>query len=117
VRMLQVRRRGDLVQEPFGADDRGELRPQDLERDLSFVPDVERQVHGRHAARAELTLDAITVGEGFGEEGEGLSHPRRQGMGGAITCRAPRSGSNRAGDVYSSRMSSPSEFAMANAWL
>ena len=52
VRMLEVGRRLDLGQEAVGTDDRSQLRPQDLERDLTFVPEVPcrlRSVHARSA--------------------------------------------------------------------
>ena len=59
--MLQVRRGLDLGQEPLGAEHRGQLRAQDLERDLAVVPEVLGEVDGRHAAGAELALDAVAV--------------------------------------------------------
>ena len=62
--MLQIRRGLDLGEEPLGADHRGELRPQHLDRDLAVVLEVLRQIHRRHAARAQLPLDAVAVGEG-----------------------------------------------------
>ena len=50
VRVLQVGGRLDLAEEPVGADDRGQLRPQDLDRDLAVVLEVLGEVHRRHAA-------------------------------------------------------------------
>ena len=58
-RMLQLRRRPNLGQESLGADDRGEFSAEHLERDLSFVADVLREIHGRHPARAHLALDDV----------------------------------------------------------
>ena len=63
VGMLQRRDRLDLAQEPRGADDRGELGLQDLDGDLAVVLQVLREIDGGHPARAELALDAITVGQ------------------------------------------------------
>jgi hypothetical protein len=40
-----------------------QLRLQDLDRDLPFVPDVVRQIHGRHPARAKFPFDAVAIGE------------------------------------------------------
>jgi hypothetical protein len=67
VGVLQVRRGLDLLQESLGADHRRELGPQHLEGNPAVVPDVVRQVHGSHAARPELALDAVTVGQGNGQ--------------------------------------------------
>ena len=65
--MLQRRRGRDLLHEPLGAQHGGELRLEDLERDLALVLDVLGQVDGGHAARAELALDGVAVGEGVAE--------------------------------------------------
>ena len=60
-----LKRRGglDLHHEPLGTEDRGEFRAQNLERDVSVVLEVMRQVHGRHAAGAELALDFVAAGQ------------------------------------------------------
>ena len=55
------------AQEPLGAEHGGELGLQHLDRDLAVVPEVLGEVDRRHAARAELALDAVAVGEGGGE--------------------------------------------------
>ena len=62
--MLEVGGDLDLGQEPLGAEHGGQLGAQHLERDLAVVPQVVREVDGGHAARAELALDAVAVGEG-----------------------------------------------------
>ena len=59
VRVAKVRRRPDLGDEPIGADDGGQIAPHDFDRDAAIVPYVVREVDGRHAAGAELALDAI----------------------------------------------------------
>ena len=74
VRVLQVRRDLDLAQESLGAEHRGELRLEHLDRDVAVVLEVVREVDRRHAARAELALDAVAVGEGGREAEEGLAH-------------------------------------------
>ena len=61
--MLQVSGGLDLGQEPRGADDCGEFRAQDLDGDLAVVLEVVREVHGGHAASAELALDPVAVGQ------------------------------------------------------
>ena len=68
--MLQVRRRLDLGEEPLGAECRGEIGVQHLDRDLAVVLEVVREVDRGHAARAELALDAVAVGEGRAETQE-----------------------------------------------
>ena len=70
VRVLEVGGGGDLAQEPLGADDRGQLRPEHLDRHLAVVLEVLRQVDGGHAAGAEFLLEAVAVGEGLGEAGK-----------------------------------------------
>jgi len=54
VGVLQVGGGFDLLQEARATDDRGQLRPQHLERHLAIVLDVVGQVHRGHAALAEL---------------------------------------------------------------
>jgi hypothetical protein len=51
-----------------------ELGLQHLEGDLATVADVLRQVHGRHAALAELPLDAITVRQRASQATLGFAH-------------------------------------------
>ena len=62
--MLQLGGGLDFREEPLAADHGGELGAQHLERDLAVVLEVLGQVDGGHAARAELALDAVAVGEG-----------------------------------------------------
>ena len=61
VRMLQIRRRLDLGEKALGADHGGQLGAQDLHRDLAIVLEVVREIDGRHTARTEFTLDAVTI--------------------------------------------------------
>jgi hypothetical protein len=42
-----------------------------------MVLEVLREIDGRHPARAELTLEAVTVAEGDGKAGSRLGHRRR----------------------------------------
>jgi len=64
VRVLQVGRNLDLLEEPLTAQDRGEFGTQDLERHLPVVLYVLGEVHGGHAAGAELAHNGVTIGEG-----------------------------------------------------
>ena len=65
------------LQEPLGADDRGELGAQHLERDLAVVAQVVREVDGGHAARPELALDAVAVGQRRGQALVRVAHRGR----------------------------------------
>ncbi len=53
----------DLSQEPLRADRGRDVGPQHLDRDLAAVPEVLGDVHGGHAAPAQLTLDRVAVAE------------------------------------------------------
>ena len=70
VRMFEVGGGFDLVDEPVGADTGDDLRLHDLQRDLTIMADVLRQIDGRHTARTELALDAVAVGERCGQLSE-----------------------------------------------
>ena len=63
VGVLQVGGDADLGQEAFGAEDGGELGAEDLEGHLAVVLEVVGEVDRRHAALAELALDAVAVGD------------------------------------------------------
>jgi hypothetical protein len=62
--MLQVGRRLDLGQEALSSDDGSQLRLENLEGDLALVPQVIGEIDGRHAAFAQLSLDAVPTFEG-----------------------------------------------------
>ena len=61
--VLEVGSRLDLGYETVGTDNRSQLRPQDLQRDLALVLEVIGQVDRRHAPFAQLTLDGVTAFE------------------------------------------------------
>ena len=61
--MLQSRGRADLREEPLASEGRAEVGVQHLDRDVAIVPDVVREVHCRHPTRAQLSHDAVAVGE------------------------------------------------------
>ncbi len=78
VRVLETRRGLDLLHEALGAQHRGQLWLQHLERDPAIVLEILRQVDGRHAARAEMTLDPVGAREGGVEAiGWGGHRPQR----------------------------------------
>jgi hypothetical protein len=53
-----------LAKEPLRTQGRRQLRSEQLEGDRTVMAKVVREVDGRHAALAELTLDAVAVREG-----------------------------------------------------
>ena len=74
VRVLEVGRRLDLGEEPFGTDHCGQLGLEDLQGDLAFVLQVVGQVDRGHPAFAELTLDRVAALEGSVEARDGVGH-------------------------------------------
>jgi hypothetical protein len=69
VRMLQARRGADLGEEAFRAERGAEFRMQHLDRDVTIVLEVAGEVHGGHAADAELADEGVAVGQCGGEAG------------------------------------------------
>jgi len=61
VGVLELGGGGDLLHEPLGAQDRGEVGFQDLERDLALVPEVLGEIDRGHAALAQLALQPVAV--------------------------------------------------------
>ena len=59
--MLQVRRRLDLSEEPLRSDHCCEFRLQHLQRHLTLVLDVVREIDRSHPALTEFTLDAVAA--------------------------------------------------------
>ena len=68
----------DLPEEALGSERSGELGTQDLEGDGPIVSQVVGQVDGRHAPAAELTFDAIAIGQS-GRENVGYIRHRGRG--------------------------------------
>lgn len=73
MRMRKVRDDPDLAQESLAPDVRRQLRMHDLEGDRALVLEVGRQIHGRHAAAADLAFEAVAAferaAERFGNRG------------------------------------------------
>jgi hypothetical protein len=72
--MLQRGDRLDLAEEALGADDRGELGTQHLDRDLASMLEIFGEVDRGHAALADLALDSIATGERILKAGDRLGH-------------------------------------------
>ena len=62
--MIQARGEPDLAHETLPSERLGQIGVEHFHRDVAVVPDVAREVHRGHAARAELALDAVALGEG-----------------------------------------------------
>ena len=80
--MLELGGELDFAVEPLGADRGAEFGVEHLDRDLAVVLDVLRQEDGRHAARPELALDAVPVGNGCLQSIEGFAHGSGMDLGG-----------------------------------
>ena len=61
--MLQTGRQPDLALEALGAETRGQLGVEDLERHRPVVPEILREIHRGHAAPADLSLEAVAGGQ------------------------------------------------------
>ena len=70
--MLQVGGGFDFREETLGTDDCGWLRLEDLERHVTVVLQVLGEVHRRHPALTDLTLDAVAAFEGCVQAGDGI---------------------------------------------
>ena len=74
---MRVLQRGgglDLHHKPLGAEDRGELRLEDLEGDVAVVLEIAGQIDGGHAAPTELALDPISIGQSGGDRRGAIYH-------------------------------------------
>ena len=74
--MAQRRRGGDLAQEPVSANGVRQLRAQHFHRHVTPVLQVVRAIHQRHAAGADLGVEAIAVSEGGAEPVRYRDHRR-----------------------------------------
>ena len=75
--MLQRGGGPDLGDEPLGADGGGQLRLEDLDRDLPIVLQVLGEEHRGHPSFAQLAFDPVTIGEERGEPLGDVSHGAR----------------------------------------
>ena len=72
--MLQLRRRLDLGEKALGAERRGEVGVQHLDRDVAVVPEVVREIDGRHAAGAQPHVRGGTSMQRIGKTGKDIAH-------------------------------------------
>ena len=90
--MIESRGEPDLANEPLPCKRLGQLGAEHLDRDVTLVFEIMREIDSSHAALPELTLDAIAVREG-GAETFGVSRQHVHEVGRAdrgIALRAPR---------------------------
>ena len=59
--MLQTGRGADLGQEALATERRAQVGMQHLDGDVAVVLEIVREVHGGHAAGAELAVEAIAA--------------------------------------------------------
>ena len=78
--MLELGRELDLALKSLRAERRGEVRVQDLEGDGPVVVLVDREIHRRHAAATELSLDAVPSGEILAKSFDRIGHSAKLGV-------------------------------------
>jgi hypothetical protein len=61
----------DFTEKPVSAEHGGQLRAQDLERDVPVKLEIVREVDGGHAALTQLTVEAVAIGERSPERVQG----------------------------------------------
>ena len=74
MRVGQASSDADLAQEAIGSQHRGDLRTQDLDGNLSIMLALDREIHGRHAALTELSVDFIARRQGVAHHVELARH-------------------------------------------
>ena len=72
--MVESRGEADFAEESLSAYRLGELGAKDLERHVAVVPEIARQIDRGHAPGAELSLDAVSVGQRRRQFGERVGH-------------------------------------------
>jgi len=77
--MIQPRGQLNLSKKALAAERFGEIGMQHFDRDFPIVLDVAGQVDGGHPARAELTVEAIAIGERFDQCNGGVHAARVSG--------------------------------------
>jgi hypothetical protein len=63
VRVLEIRGDMNLLEEALCAERLCELRLEDLQSDIAFVPEVSGEINGGHTTVAQRALDAVSVCE------------------------------------------------------
>jgi hypothetical protein len=67
MRMLQTRRKANLLPKPLGAKRRGDVRMQHFQRHRTIVAHIVREKNGRKSAASDLPLDAVGLSERGGQ--------------------------------------------------
>src|SRR2546426_681789 len=76
VRVRESRGDLDFAHEALGAERRGELGPQHLDRDGAMMLEIPAEVHRGHPTATEFALDRVTPDEGGSQAGEQVGHER-----------------------------------------
>src|SRR3954469_15231977 len=63
MRMLELGGEADLAEEAIGPEHGSQVGPEYFDGDKAIVLEFVRQIHRRHAAPPELTLDGVAAGE------------------------------------------------------
>jgi hypothetical protein len=74
--MLQIRGGADLGEEALRPDQRGQLGLEDLQRDTSVVPEIGGEIHRRHSAFTDLSLDPVSACQRCVQTLERIHHAR-----------------------------------------
>lgn len=74
--MVKSRRDSDLTKESVGSERCGQVRTKHLERHITVVLDVFREIYGRHVAGTDLANDRVAVRHRGGQPGVDVSHMR-----------------------------------------
>src|SRR5207245_2797628 len=84
----EPRRDLDLAQEALGAERRGDLGPQHLDRDRPAVLEILREIDRGHPTVADLPLQCVAVGESRAERLELSAHGRGSALSRLTAARA-----------------------------
>ena len=77
VGVLELGRDPDLAEESLGADRRGDVRVEHLDRDSALVAPIVREVDVRHAAPTQLAVDDVAFTENLLDLIEEIAHAGR----------------------------------------
>ncbi|MGH8570392.1 MAG: hypothetical protein ACREXU_20910 [Gammaproteobacteria bacterium] len=75
--MLQAGGKADLALESVGAERRGKLGMEHLERHRPVVPQVASEIDGGHAPAPELALECVAVQQPFAKRRYRVGHETR----------------------------------------
>src|SRR5262249_35151778 len=71
----------DLGQEALGAQDSGQVRPEDLDGDAAVMLEIVGEIDSCHPTATDVPLDRVAPGKGGLQGGELLHHSWPEGVG------------------------------------